>query len=246
MSEKRFNAKKIIKTVLLIIAVVFIGFVLFVVNSFTGNPISKAIAKNKLQQYVKQVYSSDFSLNKLEHNMMDNYYWAEFSVDNQSLELNYSSNSISDKNVSFYFQEKFNLEYASVLSSIDVDNNLKSPSSALIFTSIVASGNYSNNFEDLPVLQSIYLGLFENLDKAIEESDSKQMPSKLTKQIIDQLDESYDFTGIHMAYIDKFGLYEIEVYSKAFTEDTLLKYTQRKDYNDIGEEDRAFIDKLNS
>jgi len=235
--------KRLLKSIPFVIIIVFVGIVLAFINELTGNPISKSIAKNKLQQYVKQVYSPDFTIDRLGYVLTSSSYEAEFYVNNESLILRYDSNSISDENVNEYFQEKSVPDYNAAIASINDDNNNLEMDSK-IYTHIVANGRYSNVLDELPIRQWIYFSV-KNFDKTISEKDSKQMPGRLAKQFIDSFGEGYNFRSIKMFYIDKFGVYDIIVNNKTLTQNTLLRHTHRRDDKDIGEEEKALINGLN-
>lgn len=72
---KRKLALKITSAV---IAFAIIGFLLFVLNAFVGNPISSAIAKSKIEQYVSQNYdTNEYTVGKVSYEFKFNEYIAK-------------------------------------------------------------------------------------------------------------------------------------------------------------------------
>lgn len=110
---------------------------------------------------------------------------------------------------------------------------------------MIAEGKYDTDFGKLPIHQKMYLLGFKNSDKTISENDSKQMAGNLAKQLLDILGDRYNFKSIQVIYIDKFGGYEIVIDNKTLTLDELLSHTKKLNNNDIGEEERTFIESLN-
>ena len=72
------NHKKIILKVLAgIVAIALIGGMLFITNSFVGNPISAMIASKAIQEYINQNYSNlDLEPGKTNYNFKDGSYMA--------------------------------------------------------------------------------------------------------------------------------------------------------------------------
>jgi len=69
------NKKSKINIIIGVIATVLIGFMLFIVNGFVGNPISKIIANKAIEQYVEENYSSlDLEIDKPYYNLKDGSY----------------------------------------------------------------------------------------------------------------------------------------------------------------------------
>jgi hypothetical protein len=238
------NKKVLIIIVLISVAALIAGFIFFIVNVFTGNPVSKSIAKNKAQQYIHDVYTSDNKIDKIYYSAKDGYYIAHAKIGNVESIFKYSSNQITDENVTDYFQNLFNQDYNTICKSFN-NANLEFPTWIYVHTSVVANGNYSTDFKKLTVDQKIYLMGIRNSDKSISENDSKHMAAKITKEFLDKLDDKYNFRSTQMTYLDKFGLYEINIKNKDLTIDELLKNTKKIDSKEIGEEEKAFIENFN-
>lgn len=70
--------KKSLIIFFIIFSVFVIGLSLIVANAFFGNPISKALAKNAANKYIKQHYNeADFEIYDIFYNFKDGYYHAE-------------------------------------------------------------------------------------------------------------------------------------------------------------------------
>lgn len=88
--------------IIIISAVVLIGCIAWVVTLFSGNPISKLIATNVAQKYLKENYGDkDFVIDDVQFNFKNGYYYAEISspssIDSSfSLELNSKGEIITD------------------------------------------------------------------------------------------------------------------------------------------------------
>jgi hypothetical protein len=70
------------------------------------------------------------------------------------------------------------------------------------------------------------------------------MAAQIAKEFLDKLDDKHNFRAIQMTYLDKFGLYEINIKNKNLTIDELLKNTKKIDSKEMGEEEKAFIESL--
>ena len=234
---------KIPKIIVQIIFLSICVFMALVANILVGNPVSKAVAKGKIQQYINMVYPTDSKIEKTYYSFPGAGYFSEVKIGNRTLSMKYSFNQIRDENVTKYFQNKFNDDYSMACEAL-ADEYLEFPEWIYIYTSVIADGNYSSDFDKLHVQQKIYLMGISNYDKTITESVSNQMAAKISAQFLDTLGNQYNFRSIQMFYIDKFGGYEIIIDNHALTFDELLKRTKKLDINSIGEEERAFIEGL--
>lgn len=114
--KKKFTFKKI---VLLSILVLIISAVGFVANAFTGNPISKALAKYEYKRYVEETYpNTDFKVIKASYNFKDMNYWADVISESKKLKFQLSKRhdgiiqddyrdqpTLADNETSFRFRE---------------------------------------------------------------------------------------------------------------------------------------------
>lgn len=72
--------KKFLKIIALVLVVVLVVATVLFLNAFFGNPISKALAKNTAQKYVKEVYdNTDYELGNVTYSFKDGYYYASVS-----------------------------------------------------------------------------------------------------------------------------------------------------------------------
>lgn len=95
------NMKKMILRILAAAsAFALIAFVFSIANAFVGNPISKAIATNKIKKYVNEQYSDmELQLSKATYNFKDtNYYIRANSKDSKDTHfmLYYNKGNVSD------------------------------------------------------------------------------------------------------------------------------------------------------
>lgn len=71
------KGKKALKIFAATVAILLIGFILFVTNAFVGNPISAMIANNAIEKHVENKYSSlDLDVEKARYNFKDGSYMA--------------------------------------------------------------------------------------------------------------------------------------------------------------------------
>ena len=123
------NTKKIALKILAgVVAVVFIGGILFITNAFVGNPISASFADKAIKQYAEKNYSFlDFEIEKVSYNFKDGTYIAmaksKKSIDTkfaiyyrggEVLRDNYDSNVLS----MFNTLQRLSDEYSSVAKTL--------------------------------------------------------------------------------------------------------------------------------
>lgn len=83
---KHFNLKK---AIYLIILVVLVGFLFTIYNTFNSNPISKGIAKSKLNKYIEENYSDgDFRIRNVGYNFKFNEYYGNVVSTEKGLDFN--------------------------------------------------------------------------------------------------------------------------------------------------------------
>ena len=71
------NNKSLLKIGAFILALLLIGFILFIANSFLGNPISSNIAKSTAKKYIAEKYSNlDLKIDSVKYNFKDGGYYA--------------------------------------------------------------------------------------------------------------------------------------------------------------------------
>ena len=69
------NKKKILKAVYIAFAIVLVGFIAFLVNAFTGNPVSRLLAKNSAEKHIEEAYSDkDFYIEQVFYSFKDGFY----------------------------------------------------------------------------------------------------------------------------------------------------------------------------
>lgn len=102
---------------------------------------------------------------------------------------------------------QFQIDYNTLKNSYVSDIELPS---AYLYSSILANGHYSEN---ISYYQKMYLLGIINREKIAPE-DSMKMPAKVTKEIIDRLDERYNITELQVIYTDLNGVYEMIIDGK--------------------------------
>ena len=86
--KKKFAVKKIILLSILVLILSGIG---VVANAFSGNPISKTLAKYEYKRYVKETYpNDDFKVSKVSYNFKDRKYNAEVISEGKKLKFGLS------------------------------------------------------------------------------------------------------------------------------------------------------------
>lgn len=133
------NTKKIILKILAgVVAAVLIGGMLFVTNSFVGNPISAMMANKAIKQYVDQNYSFlDLEIEKASYNFKDASYMTRAE----------SKTSIDTKFAIYYSNGKVQRDdYESyVLGMFNTLDRLSNEYSAVAKNIIAKELNYENN-----------------------------------------------------------------------------------------------------
>lgn len=104
--------KKTIKIIAAIVAIVLIGGILYVTNEFVGNPISKALAKRKMEEYIAENYDHlDLEIVETGYNFkFSNYYGLVQSKTSEDTRfyVDYRKGKIVSDDYSFMVEEKEN------------------------------------------------------------------------------------------------------------------------------------------
>ena len=92
--------KKVLRVVVILFVLLLISFIFSVVDAFVGNPISKAIASHKINDYVKENYHDlDLELSKTSYNFKFDEYFAiaqsKTSADTH-FDISYSKGNVTD------------------------------------------------------------------------------------------------------------------------------------------------------
>ncbi len=206
-------------------AVVMIGGVLSFANSVAGNPISKAIARSRLNQYLNEVYPEAVIQNDVFYNFIAADYELEFYLDGKQRYISYSHHQIRDVYVAESFEQKFAKDFALIKKSIETDTI---DISAFIATSVDIYGEYKTDMEK-STNNILYLSI-KCTDSDISEEESKKTAAKVTMQVLDALKDSYNISTVDVVYSDNFDTYTITS-GEAFTVESLLSNTQKMLYN---------------
>lgn len=234
--------KYLLKIFAAMILLTLLAVVLLFANGLVGNPISKMIARNKIQTYIQAVYSVDSKVDKIYYNLVTSSYEAKLQINGRNLLIRFSSNTVRDDNVSEFFQEEFNQDYPAALTSFNKDH-IKFPAAVEIATGMVQDRKYDKGFEKK---QKLYLLGVQNSDKTISQSESQQLPARIAVQLLEHLGDKYNFVSIQMRYTDKYGVYEILLENTTLVFDELWNHTRKLDDDNLGVEEREFIEQLNS
>lgn len=127
MVRKKKKKNMGIRIIVAVGAFVLIGFIMLIANAFWGNPISKTIAKSKIEKYVHQVYSLDSKIEKVSYDFYNQFYVSKVRINNQNLDIKSRSNLIYDKNVYDYFQKKFDKDYSAACLALNNNNSIEFP-----------------------------------------------------------------------------------------------------------------------
>ncbi|MGE4354126.1 MAG: hypothetical protein AB7D36_08590 [Oscillospiraceae bacterium] len=203
--KKDMIKKKIIFSFIAILAVL----VLYQIGSIYI--WGKHIAERELSHYAKEVLN-------LQDKIICEYDWYNdryLASNNLGFVLDYrrQRNTLHDEDLNQKENEQAREDYTTIIGNMP--DNLIFPKNIDIWTEISAE-NYKIKSQRLYLL-----GVYNT--ENLTEQDSFLMPAKITMDVIEQLGENYNFTGIQTIYFDENGMYEI-----AFPADSFEKLTQEK------------------
>ena len=218
-------------------ALALIGLVLAFANAVAGNPISKAIARNRAEVYLKEVYPES-TIDAVSYNLIDESYGVKYTIDGEQRTINCKGKRITDYNAAAYYKEKFERDFQEVKEEIETDVLSLHASAEM---DIIADGAYSTDFDKLTLGIRLLLTI-ENTDADISKRDSGQMAAKVTRQVLDVLESMYHIDGIDVVYLDAFGRYDIWLQSGTFSLEQLQQNTKRAE--PAGEYEESFVSGL--
>ncbi|OXS58160.1 hypothetical protein B0G93_11544 [Bacillus sp. V-88] len=221
----------------IILTLIFTFLLISIYSLFNGIPFGSYIAKAKITDYVKQVYSFNESVPKPQFNIKNSSYEVHLPQLGNQFSYDLSSNLIIDEKLGTEMNDTFQGDYNKLKNSYS--ENIELPP-GFLFSSVLANGEYSKN---MSLHQKMYLlGIINH--KKIASEDSSNMPAILTKEIIDRLGENYNITSLQVIYTDLNGQYEITLDSKrSISVEALKKKTSKMEQ--IGEEGKELIRQLN-
>lgn len=206
MKDKNVSTK--IRIILSCIAIIllFIVYQIFSVFIWGVN-----VAERKLSEYAKEIL-------KLNEKIECRYDWYNdrYAALNELgfiLDYRRRNNTIHDEAFSQKEDEKANYDYNAMIAKMP--NNLTLPANIMVWTEISAD-NYNDK------AQRLYLLGISNTED-ISEQDSLLKPANIAMDIISELGEGYNFTGIQVIYFDKNGMFEIAFPADSFETITIEK-----------------------
>lgn len=188
---------------------------LFIINSFVGNPISATMANKAIKHYVDQNYSTlNLEIEKAKYNFKYSSYWARVkskaSIDNK-FTIYYKDGMVGDDYEScvlgmFNTLKRLSNEYSAVAKDIIINELGYENSTAFVVYDMEEYGNNNDILvldmgldKSLPIKTEVTIGLSSK-------DDSIEGISKV-------------FTDTHKAFVDngcnfsKYGLYSIRVFT---------------------------------
>lgn len=194
MKSKKTSTKRKIAFSCIAIILFFIACQIFSVFI-----LGVGIAERKLSEYAKEVLKLNEKI-ECQYDWYNNRYFATNEL-GFILDYRRQNNTILDESFSQKESEKANYNYNALIGRMP--DNLTLPPNIMVWTEISAD-NYN-----LKAQRLYLLGIFNTED--ISEQDSFQKPADIAMDIILQLGESYNFTGIQAIYFDKNGMFEIVI-----------------------------------
>ena len=192
-----------IKKTLLLTFIIF--FILLISTSFLflplgegWAPVTKAIAKHKMQQYLNVVYdyTGDFSIyyNSKSSCWIANAYSEPKDDIPSSISCSYFTKYISDGNTDKYYLNEFNndLQYINKLLSSEDKINYSS-----FWTMIPANGKYTKDYKNINKSQGMDIAI-----RLWGEESKKTNKSELICKIKDCLSDKYTINKFRIVFID--------------------------------------------
>ena len=168
-------------------------------------------AERELSKYAKEVLKVNEKI-ECQYDWYNNRYLA---INKLKFTLDYrkQNNTIFDGAFSQKEDEKANYDYNNLIANMP--DNLTLPANIMVWTEISAD-NYNVKAQRLYLLS-----VFNTED--ISEQDSLLKPANIVMDVISELGESYNFTGIQVIYYDKNGMFEIVFPADSFERITVEK-----------------------
>ncbi len=213
MKNKKVSTKR--KIVLSCIAIILLFIVYQILSVFIWGV---SIAERELSKYAKEVLKLNEKI-ECRYDWYNNRY-AALNELGFTLDYRKQNNTILDETFSQKESEKANYDYNALIAKMP--DNLTLPTNIMVWTEISAD-NYNVKAQRLYLLS-----IFNTED--ISEQDSLLMPADIAMDVISELGESYNFTGIQAIYFDKNGQFEIVIPTgslEPITVEKLLKNTKQ-------------------
>lgn len=190
----------VLRVIAAILAAVLTFITLYFANALVGNPISKLIGDIKVKNYLSAVYP-DYTLEESGYNFIDGGYYYNCTSGGERLDISYRSKIIYDRNVQTYYHEKFDERFDKAERDIGRDNI---DLSADIYSYIIADGNYSPDYDKLPVkaVITLYIQKENDVPKNQRREDAADLIARLLNSVTDISNIECD-----CHYIDALGTY---------------------------------------
>lgn len=239
------NNKSLLKIGAFILALLLIGFILFIANSFLGNPISSNIAKSTAKKYIAEKYSNlDLKIDSVKYNFKDGGYYA-FIVSEKSIDTHFSVGVRGGK----VFNDSYEYMVASGQNTIDrlckEYKNLALPILKTKADEIVSVSVIPNKSENYGLALDVAFDkdLVTNVDLMIYIRNGKTDGSSMAKVFVECYDSlaknGYSVAGLGVTCENSTGdLLEINnvkpthIQSVDF-EETLKKAIENREYDGI-------------
>lgn len=176
-----------------------------------------SVAKRELTKYATEILGLQETI-ECKYDWYNDRYVATHALD---FTLDYCRNHGTIHNESFSQQENERLQgdYNKLVGTMPESITL--PDYVSVWTEI-SSKNYEMKAQRLYLL-----GIYNT--ENLSEEDSLKMPASIAMDVIEQLGDHYNFTGIQVVYCDKNGMFEIAFPADSFapiTVDKLFSYTE--------------------
>lgn len=152
--------KRTLKILAGVVAIALIIGILFITNSFVGNPISKMIANKAIKKYVDQNYSSfDLEIEKTSYNFKDGSYMARAK----------SKRSIDTKFNAYYYKGKVRDNYQSyVLGMLSTFQRFLDEYSIIAKDIVAKELGYENNDTIVIFSKDVYVNASDIFERDME------------------------------------------------------------------------------
>ncbi len=201
--------KKVLKIIAGMVALLLIALILYVTNSFVGNPISKILVKHSVDKYVTENYSDlDLELNKPQYNFKDGGYYVQ-AKSKTSIDTHFSivcngNGRIRYDDYETYVLGKFNTwcrlndEYKELIDEV-IEKEFPYESD-IAFGEIIEKGNDFSGLEiDMKVDISEYA---KNVGKLVIYSDSETITEDVLAERLLKIKEIFDRNNVKFYSID--------------------------------------------
>lgn len=217
--NKRENTSIIaLGVVIILVAAVIITAAVIIVSLVFGNPISKAIARNKVEDYLSAVFDES-TVGSGSYNIIREEYVFDCTVDGVDRSIAYADDKLFDEYADRYFSEKFDDELSGVRELMETDFLTFYGSCDVEY--IVANEQYSKAYDDLTIEATLHLYII-NTDFDLPEEYGKETAAQTVVDIINACDDISYAKSIDIEYIGNYGEYFITLQNEEITVSDVL------------------------